>query len=324
MARPSTQDHIPMLRSQSLRQTIAPLLALIALAWVTWLLVQDWKGIRFSLVQVNAVGLTLLVLIGTLATFHNSLIFHILLRVIEKQPVSYRFTAKMLFVGQIIRYLPGRIWHIVYHISVARDTIPATVLLRCNLEYMVIITFSAFIVSASVLSLSWGVWLAIGIGTLGWAVLIIGFKQAWHLRLLIGVARLIPSKQLQIKLGNLSILDGRGWRESTSISLILLSSWVIYFFAWQFFAWAWPALAKLNLIELCAYYTLAWMIGFLSMITPAGLGIREGAFVIFTQNSTDESLILLMLVARIWMFFVEILLFLTFIFIPFTPNQDNA
>ncbi len=108
----------------------------------------------------------------------------------------------------------------------------------------------------------------------------------------------------------------------TLITAVLLASWVLYFSAWTFLGKAWPAFSGLDLIKLCALYTLAWLFGFLSMITPGGLGVREGAFAVLAHGLPADALVLLMVVARLWMFIVELSLFL--VFLPLADRTSHA
>ncbi len=68
---------------------------------------------------------------------------------------SFAFSGNLVFVGQIIRYLPGRVWHLLYQASLTHTSIiPRSVLLRTNLEYMAVMTWTAVFVPLSLLRMA--------------------------------------------------------------------------------------------------------------------------------------------------------------------------
>ena len=204
----------------------------------------------------------------------------------------------------------------------SHSIIPKSVLVRTNLEYMAIMTWTAVMVPLTVLALRHSAALAVGIGLMGLGGLLIGFRYAWHLRVLTLLARLLPIGRVRDAVARVGSPQPRHWAVAAGISALLLTSWGIYFVAWTFFDQAWPTLSGLDLIELCALYTLAWLFGFLSMITPAGLGVREGAFALLAPELPADALVLLMIVARLWLFAVELVLLLAFL--PFAGTTTHA
>jgi hypothetical protein len=57
-------------------------------------------------------------------------------------------------------------------------------------------------------------------------------------------------------------------------------------------------------------YTLAWMVGFLSLLTPGGLGVREGIMTFFLSLYMPVSMaIIVALLARVWNTIAELAFF---------------
>jgi uncharacterized membrane protein YbhN (UPF0104 family) len=49
-------------------------------------------------------------------------------------------------------------------------------------------------------------------------------------------------------------------------------------------------------------YAISWMTGFLVLVSPAGLGVREGVFTLILKTVVPEPLaIIAALVTRVWM-----------------------
>ena len=62
---------------------------------------------------------------------------------------------------------------------------------------------------------------------------------------------------------------------------------------------------------LAAAYTISWIIGFVTLVTPGGLGIREVSFVLIcSQYLSQHHASFLSLFLRIWLILVDLLLFL--------------
>ena len=77
-----------------------------------------------------------------------------------------------------------------------------------------------------------------------------------------------------------------------------------------------PVLRDVNIWLLCASYSLAWVIGYLTMITPGGLGVREaGFFALAAPLMSLPELTFLAVFLRLWQILVETLMFLAFAFV---------
>jgi uncharacterized membrane protein YbhN (UPF0104 family) len=88
-----------------------------------------------------------------------------------------------------------------------------------------------------------------------------------------------------------------------------LVAWMLYGAAFQQFvravlgtdAGAYPAYL--------AVYTVAYLLGYLSFITPAGLGVREGAMVtmlVFAGLATPPAAALVAVTSRLWLTLLEV------------------
>src|SRR3989344_3830488 len=90
-----------------------------------------------------------------------------------------------------------------------------------------------------------------------------------------------------------------------------LSIALIYqFFAWSFYGLGYIYLIDITNINFMLFFSsslLAWLIGYLSIITPMGLGVRESAFVLLTgpQIGTTEAALIAIL-ARVILIVAEL------------------
>ena len=101
------------------------------------------------------------------------------------------------------------------------------------------------------------------------------------------------------------------WREKIKISLeykdilILLS---IYLFLWLIIGGAFFCLVKSvyyvefsEAIFLWGIFSISWVVGFLSFITPGGMGVREGLLAILLSMYMPITVaIIISLIVRVW------------------------
>jgi glycosyltransferase 2 family protein len=277
--------------------------------WFAWLILREWQSFAQALAAVELSGLILVLLFGLLAHLPYAVLFWWQLRVIEGRPASFLLSARMLFVGQVIRYLPGRFWHLVYQASVTHSLLPGNVLVRVNLEYMAVVSWAALGVSLAILASSLSFLLAICIYFSTVVGIVLGFRYAWHSRIFGLVAMLFPHGRVRNAVASIGTPTPREWSASFVALAVLCCVWSSYIAGWVMLGFAWPALAELDLVRLCALYTLAWFIGFITMIAPAGIGVRELTFAWLAPGVPPETLVLLALVVRVWLTLVELLLF---------------
>lgn len=91
------------------------------------------------------------------------------------------------------------------------------------------------------------------------------------------------------------------------------AGWVIYFVAWAGYGAAWPELRPTDGIWLCALYTIAWLAGYLSFLSPSGLGVRELVFITLAHNFPDDAVAGMAILGRTTLLLVDIILGIAFI-----------
>ena len=83
--------------------------------------------------------------------------------------------------------------------------------------------------------------------------------------------------------------------------------WVLYGLAFYFLVGAVQPTEISQMVALIGMYAIAWAIGFLSIVTPGGLGIREGALaLLLTLYFPLPVAILISLLSRAWITLVEV------------------
>lgn len=96
-----------------------------------------------------------------------------------------------------------------------------------------------------------------------------------------------------------------------------LRLFAVYILLWVYFGIAFllfvksltPAIQLRHLLMVIGIYPLAWSIGFLSVVTPGGLGVREGVLsVLLTLCLPPANATLIALLSRVWVMCAEIVL----------------
>ena len=86
-------------------------------------------------------------------------------------------------------------------------------------------------------------------------------------------------------------------------------AWLLYGAAFRFFASGVLGAAAGGYAEYLAAYTISYLVGYLALFAPAGLGVREGAMVtvlVYAGLATRPQAALIALVSRIWLTLLEV------------------
>jgi hypothetical protein len=219
-----------------------------------------------------------------------------------------RLIAGLHVAGQLLRYLPGRLWGLAFQISAARETIPAIRLARANLDFMVFSVIGSLSVGVFLLAYQglWPWWTS-AIAVTGGVFILGGLFLGGANRILQLAGRFLPEPARRfcelLSMGQLTL------PRLAAIMGVFLASWAAYLGGWSLLGLVFHGFAQVDFISLCAYYTLASGIGILSVLTPAGLGVREAAFILLAAGSADrETAAFFAVFGRVWLMLVEILL----------------
>lgn len=92
--------------------------------------------------------------------------------------------------------------------------------------------------------------------------------------------------------------------------LVWLFQGIAFFFLIKSF---YQQISAENLFSLIGIYALSWMLGFIVLIAPGGLGVREGSILLFLKDIFPIGIAsLIALISRVWITIHELLNFLIF------------
>lgn len=195
--------------------------------------------------------------------------------------LGLRTSLRIYLASEFVRYIPGNIWHVLTRIlwvgkyGVSRPVAFASM----TIELITKLAAGVLVFALSLLfwrdfgaigSLLHGTLVvALGVGTI-LALLIVLYPRVLN-GLLNAALRVLKREPVQLTLR---------YRDILFVTLAWCLSWLVAGCAFYILLLAlWPAAPPVALPMCIGIYALAWDIGFVSFITPSGLGFREGAIV---------------------------------------------
>jgi glycosyltransferase 2 family protein len=226
---------------------------------------KDWRRIGPELAKIG-LPVSLAALVVTLAALTASMWTWRVLLAGLGTPLSFRVAARVMFVGQLGKYLPGSVWPVLAQMELATEHgAPRARTASAGLVNMLVSLLSAMIAALATLPFTGGSTPDL------WAFLIAPLLLAClhprvlnHLlRLMFRLARRPPLEQ---PLTGRVIAAALGWS---------LVSWVLYGLAVWLLAVRVGIPAGVAVPLSIGAFALAFAVGFLVILAPAGAGVRE-------------------------------------------------
>jgi uncharacterized membrane protein YbhN (UPF0104 family) len=266
------------------------------------LAINSWHETKEIVLDVKWFLFFVAVILGIVDHFIVSLVFQTFLKKYN-MAVPYSSVGKMYFFGQMSKYIPGRFWNIVYQRSFIEKTGAISSLFVVNIELLAVFMVRNIIISLVLIFAGIEIFLAVGIYASG----VLGFWLIGRSGLLVRglywlgerVKRPIGEIQCHANLPDHCYL------------FILYIAATITFLSSNFLM----MYATFNYIIdasylYIAFLGLAWVIGVLTFVIPAGIGVREVAFVALASlsgvNVSLETLAAIAIVHRFWHILQEI------------------
>ena len=235
--------------------------------------------------------------------------FATLLSGITEKQVSFRTAFTLFHLANITRYLPGRIWGVVRLLSLSRrfglsrTAIGSSLTLHVGIETAFGGLFGgALIFSPKMRETALSILETFSGDTLLLTCVVVG--------LLAGILFCIPKlahhvkaflKTLRPLLKKLHL-----WRNVLAVHSLL---WICQGLAFFLFVQSFVPVQWTQAGVLSACFAFAWIVGFLSFLTPGGLGVREGLLGLLLANyMPTPQATLVVLLCRVWMLSAEIVL----------------
>jgi uncharacterized membrane protein YbhN (UPF0104 family) len=287
--------------SKTFRNIIAGLIAIVIFYFLGRSLYHSWGEVVRSGIRFNLLYAFISILFFQASSFATGLTWQLTLRLLGAD-MPYWQAVRVIAVSLFGKYLPGKIWAFGGRILLSKqrgvgEAESSTALLIETVG----LTFAAFFIFFCSL--------------IFYRPQTLPAHVYWSLILLpIGVFLMHP-KILTAILKTLARLTKRTITVPKFNYLSLIKLYFYYLLLWTIHALGFffltqsifPASYK-SIMPIIGAYSVSWILGFLVLISPGGLGVREGLLAFFLKFAIPTPIATLMaLISRIWITIGEVL-----------------
>jgi glycosyltransferase 2 family protein len=281
--------------SSRIIRLLQPLFAGLALLSIAYIVSSQWESLRAYPWRFHGGWLALasLLLVGTWLL--EVVIWRELLLQVGGR-LSYHAAVRTWFLSSIVRYVPGNIWQPISMTLYCRErgvrpeaTLTSIALFQLLTLLAVVPVATVYVIAAQPLSilgaLSSGPGLVL-LGVMFAPVVILVARPRWLLEILNWLLHKAGRNRLDITISSRRLLL------LISAMTIVWLLWGVTFAAFAFSLASYTVAAQVALApHLIAAYPMAYAVGVLSLITPSGFGVREGAFYFLLAPYSDGAAI---------------------------------
>ncbi|MCX5766534.1 MAG: lysylphosphatidylglycerol synthase domain-containing protein [Gemmatimonadetes bacterium] len=314
-----------MRRRKTFFQRLSILLAVVAIVFYGNTVSSQWTEVRATSARLHIDGL-MLAASGVIVLVSYAVLIETWRRTVTAwgEQLSWKEAARIWFVSNLGKYLPGKVWQIGAMGALAQEAGVSPVAaigssLVVNLVNIVAACLVVAFASARAVTFA-GAWFVPLVALASVAAL----ATPWLLPLLVRVAARLTRRDLPAP------------RVPPSAILVALAGctvgWVLYGVAFRTLAIALFGVAAGTSASYVAVFTFSYLIGYLYLFSPGGLGAREyvltGALAALSLES-GASATLLVLTSRLWLTVLEALPGLTLLALGrarphHTPKPDHG
>ena len=238
-----------------MRKVVRFAFLLVALGFGVWAVASQWDAVvaGFARLSWPLLAASLVAVVGAL--LGAMLTWRTLLADLGS-PLPLRSAAKVFFVGQLGKYIPGAVWPVLAQMEMGRDLgVP-----RPRSAAAFFLTMPIQLATGLLVTL-----VTLGWDRFGWLLLLVPvllvLLEPKVINGLIGFGlRRLKREPLEHPLTRRGMLTALGWA---------LAGWVCYGLHLYFIV------PQAGLIFAVGAFALSWSLGILSVVVPAGAGVRE-------------------------------------------------
>jgi hypothetical protein len=261
---------------------LQPLFVVLALLFVALLLRSQWDELLAHRWQLNPLWLAVATGLLLASWAVEIILWRSLLATVGGR-LPYWSAVRIWFLSAVVRYIPGNIWQpLSLTLLGVQRGVPVAATLTSVILYQVIILLAVLPIATLYFGLTgnWGLLTDLLAALPSWLiflgvvpVLVFVIWPNWLVSLVNWALRKIGRTPLPAGLSRVELV----W----ALSLAILD-WLLWGACFAALAFALQAYTPQQMVALAphlvAIYAVAYAIGFVSFITPSGLGVREGAF----------------------------------------------
>ena len=291
------ESHI--LTSKGSNFVLRIIFAVLAFGFIIYLLIKTFQQIDLEALtfDISNLSISLLLLVGYLFII-NLIYFYITQNI--GFPLSLLKVMKIRALSDFGRYIPGKIWFVGGRLylfgkeGMGSLKVILSIYLELVLNILSGFTLSLFFLSNNIFDIKLQILLPIFI------ILVLLFLRKKNIIFVINfIARIIKKEKLDT--------SGLQYYMILKTFILYLIAWGIFFLAFYFFTAAFIIIPIEKIGILGASMAMAWLLGFLVFLVPAGLGVREGSlyYLLSLEMATKYASIIAVL-SRIWFLLGEL------------------
>nr|WP_240973328.1 lysylphosphatidylglycerol synthase domain-containing protein [Nonomuraea sp. FMUSA5-5] len=240
----------------------------VALGFGTWAVAREWDAVVAGFARLSW-GALAASLVAVVAALLGAMLTWRTLLADLGSPLPARPAAKVFFVGQLGKYIPGAVWPVLAQMEMGRDLgVPRSRSAAAFFLMMPIQLATGLLVT--LVTLGWDRY--------GWLLLFVPLLlvllEPKVINAVIGqVLRRLRREPLERPLTRRGMLTALGWA---------LAGWLAYGVHLYFVA------PQGGLIFAVGAFALSWCLGILTFVIPAGAGVREAAMVAVLAPHLDS------------------------------------
>jgi glycosyltransferase 2 family protein len=280
---------------KSLSKTI---LGAAAIIFMFYYLSQNWNQLQNYHWHFNFWLLLLSMVLLWIALLSTVFIYQLIFSELAGAHLNFLQTFRIINITNIGRYLPGKLWSVVglifytseYGISKKQTTLAVITNEVAGKASGLILGICYFFFSDSLKG-----YLPAMIILLAGCMVVI---HPWVLDKIINTGlRILKKETIEIEFGYWSILK---------FVLIFIISWLLHSLAFYVLVNSMAPIGSVSLFKFATILPLCWVIGYIILLAPGGLGVREAMLVVMLGEFLPKEVALaIALIQRVWFTVVE-------------------
>jgi glycosyltransferase 2 family protein len=240
------------------------------------------------------------VVLGSMVLLWGVAIWMILLRSCGIE-VEYRQLARVWFLSNLSRYVPGMVWQFVSLGKLgAAIGLPVGLAVTSLLAQMIFMLLAAALIAILFLPLPLAGELQAGVSLLRWLTPLS--------LLLVHPAVIRTALRFVAMLARKPLMEWRGsWFAGIRILALCVIAWFASGLAFLLFLQALTPITGTAFLTVTAINSVAFLVGYLAFFAPGGLGFREGALAVLLSGFLPSAVaVSLSVAARLWTIAAEV------------------
>ncbi|MFP4624342.1 MAG: lysylphosphatidylglycerol synthase domain-containing protein [Gemmatimonadota bacterium] len=285
-----------------LRLTLATALVAATLVFLGLAIARNWAEIAAHDWNVRPLHLAASVGLLVLALASGVVVWHRVVLRFQGHRIPLRTLLRVWFLSNLARYVPGKIWQFVGAVQLGRQAGIAPAVLLTSLVVLTGLT----LVAAALISLAA---LPTVFAELGWAGVTFLVTGA-----VLGIAGVHPAV-INYALGKVperlhpeNLTWTGSWLDGIGLLTLSFGAWTLHGLAFALFTHSLVGTTAAAVPALVAANALAFLIGYMALVTPGGLGAREAALALMLGPLGSLGVAAVIAVAfRLWLIVGELL-----------------